>query len=1187
MKADRKQIDSRSIRRATEILIYGLVACLLGTAVVLGGCRNRTSDDQTRRKEQDGGQSADSGDYVKALAEFNRAGGLMEQYKYSEATKAFETVTKLAPDWAAARFNLGMAYFNMHGQRQAKENLKKARDIFEKVLADDPDHLHAQFCLGLYYQHIGETEKTLKYFRAVCAGDGNAPHAIYKYAEALLALGHKDEGTKMLEKVIAIDPGFISAVYRLALQYRRGGRQAEAASLFERFQKLSSAELSAGSFTVQKVYGTAGKYYRVLGADNLPLPKPKPLDTRRILFSPEITRLKGASVSWEWACGSVGLPGIATGDIDGDGDLDLCLSSLGDNGGTALWLNDGGGRFVAKPKLTGQGVSPCFGDIDNDGDIDLWLGCAGGDKVFVNDGKGGLAAAEFPTLAGSKTLTNCARLVDIDSDGDLDFLAFRLAGGNIPAGKNSAPAASSVYNSNGDASHSDLAKALGLELADVPVAAVVYDDFDGDRDLDLLVFPAGDDAPLAWVNDRVGKFRVLDARTTGLSAGQVVSATSADPDKDGDRDVLVFTAKDLQLYTNRGRFTFAVEQSFSDQHGRLGGTGGQFADMDNDGDLDIVIADAHRRDGSRGPVLLINDWPRKRFLNAAEIDPGNLLGAIKTKGDASCVVADFTGDGKCDILLAPIGGEPMLIANATPGGHWIELDLRGTREHGRKSRSNGSAIGARVEVKTGMVFQQFMVGGGSGPVAMPPARVHIGLGDNPKIDWLRIVWPDAVVQAEVEVPADRTMKMAEVQRKTSSCPYLFAWNGSRFEFISDFGGMGGLGYFVAPGVYAKPDPTEYVRIPRLEPRNGDYVLQCMTPLEEITYFDEAKLIAVDHPEGTEVWPNEMMAISVTPPSAEIFCYRKPIDPVGAVNEKGLDVTDKVLRIDRNYAGATRVRDKFMGLADDHFVELDFGDRLAPLAKDARLVMFLYGWVEYGYSSTNYAGAQAGKTAKAPTISVMREGKWVELFAEVGYPGGVQHMMTLEVTGKIRPGDRKIRIASNMELYWDRIFLAEHLGASVLATKEAPVRSADLHFRGYPREYSPDGRHPVLSDYDNLDISLPWKLMSGQYTRYGDVSEILDAADDCYVIMGRGEEMTLRFPVEAFGPVPKGCRRTFILKSDSFCKDMDLYTAHPDTVGPLPFHSMSGYPYGPNEHYPDNEKTREYRRKFNTRKVQAR
>ena len=1160
---------------------------------MLCGCEDRPSEDDKAppASNVNGGRgtgpSVVSGPYAKALAAFNRGGGLMEQYKYSDAVKAFETAARLAPDWVAARFNLGLAYFNMHGQRKAHESLKKAREVFEAVLASDSNHLPAHFCLGLYHQHVGEMAEALKHFQAVHEGDRNDPYAAYKYAEALLALGRNDEGTGMLEKVVALDGGFISAIYRLALQYQRTDRRDKAAPLFERFRKLSAAELSGGSFVVQKVYGTVGKYYRALGADRLPPASPKAATVRRVLLSPEITRLKARSTPWKWAGGDVRLPGLAAGDVDGDGDLDLCLTASGPQGGTVLWLNDGAGRFSSCPPLDGRGVSPCFGDIDNDGDLDLWLGCADTDRVFVNDGKGNFRAGGFKALAGPKTLTHCARLVDIDSDGDLDFLAFRLAKGNVPVGAGCAAAAGSIYNNNANGSHTDVAGALGLALAETPVAAVVYDDFDNDRDLDLVIFPAGDAPALAWVNDRVGSFRVLKATATGLATRRVVGVTSGDPDKDGDRDLLVFSEAGVALYVNGGRFTFAVQRSFSDQHGRLGGTGGQFADMDNDGDLDIVIADARRRDGSRGPVLLINDWPRRRFLNAAEIDPGNLLGAIRTKGDASCIVADFTGDGKCDIVLASMGTEPMLIANATPGGHWMAIDLRGTRERDRKARSNSWGIGARVEVKTGTVFQQFVVGGSAGPVAMPPARVHVGLGDNPKVDWLRIVWPDAVVQAEVEVAADRVLKVKENQRKTSSCPYLFAWNGSRFEFIADFGGVGGLGYLVAPGVYAKPDPTEYLRIPRLKPRRGRYVLQCLTPLEEITYFDEARLIAVDHPEGTTVYPNEMMAVSVAPPKPEIFCFRRPIDPKHAVDHRGVDVTDRVLRVDRRYAGATDVTGHFMGLAEDHFVELDFGDGLATLAPGRRLILFLQGWVEYGYSSTNYAAAQAGMTAKAPSIHVLRDGKWTELFREVGYPAGIQHMMTLDVTGKIRPGDRRIRISSNMELYWDRIFLAEHLGSKTLSLTDVPPASADLHFKGYPREYSPDGRHPVLSDYDNIDTALPWKLMAGQYTRFGEVAPLVGQADDCFVIMGRGEELTLRFPADAFGPVPTGRQRTFILKTDSFCKDMDLYTAWPDTVEPLPFHGMSTYPYGPNERYPDTEKTRAYRRQFNTRRVQTR
>jgi cytochrome c-type biogenesis protein CcmH/NrfG len=1193
-----RRILARSADIAPSVCGGQAMGWLLVSALFLGGCgEGARSRPEPKTTGEPGDVSATSpsaiaGPAVKALAEFNRGAALMEQYRYPEAARAFESVLKLAPDWVAARFNLGLAYFNMHGMQESEQPkaaqpdyLKKARTAFEGVLHSDPDHQYARFCLGLYYEYAGSDQKALEYFEKVHQNDPLEPYAAYKYASTLLSLGRNAEGTKALEEVISLDPGFVSAVYRLALQYRRDKQPEKAMPLFARFKELKAAELTGGSFTVDKAYGAAGKYSLALGPDNLPLPRVEPSPTRRIIFSPETRRLDAPTRPWKWSAGSISLPGIAVGDVDGDGDLDLCLTGLGRSGETALWLNDGSGGFSAGSTVAVQGVSPCFGDVDNDGDLDLWLGCAGPDLLLENDGKGNFSQGSFSALAGPDVLTNIARLADVDSDGDLDLLAFRIAEGNVPAIGSCTPATCSLYNNNRDGSATDVAATLGLALADRPVAAAVYDDFDNDRDLDLVIFPA-DGEPLAWVNERAGKFKMLDAAATHLAVRGAVSATSGDPDKDGDRDLLVFTDKQVCLYVNRGNFRFQLDQGFRDRFGWLGGTGGQLADMDNDGDLDIVIADAHRPDGSRGPVLLINDWPRDRFLDAAEVDPGNLLAAIRVKQHASCVVADFTGNGRCDVLLAPTDEQPLLIENVTPGGRWIELDLRGTRPQDRKSRSNNSAIGARVEVKAGMVFQQFVVGVPSGPVAMPPLRIHAGLGDHPQVDWLRIIWPDAVLQAELEIAADRRMTMTEVQRKTSSCPYLFAWDGSRFRFIADFGGVGGLGYLVTPGSYAPPDPTEYLRIPRLEPDRGQYVLQALTPLEEVTYFDEAKLIAVDHPEGTEVYPHEMMATGVPPPPFEIFCFRQPIDPVHAVDHRGVDVTEQIRRIDRRYAGATRPDDRFTGIAEDHFVELDFGDRLKELNKDSRLILFLYGWVEYPYSSTNFAASQAGIRTQAPSIHVLRDGQWVELFREVGYPAGLEHMMTLEVTGKILPTDRRIRISSNMELYWDRIFLAEHLGGETVSMKEVEASSADLHYLGYPREYSPDGRHPNLYDYSNLDTAATWKWMAGGYTRFGEVAPLLQEADDCYVIMGRGEELTLRFPAEAFGPVPQGRRRTFILKTDSYCKDMDLYTAYPDTVGPLPFHAMSGYPYGPHEHYPDTKRTREYRRRYNTRRVQA-
>ena len=127
------------------------------------------------------------------------------------------------------------------------------------------------------------------------------------------------------------------------------------------------------------------------------------------------------------------------------------------------------------------------------------------------------------------------------------------AAGSLPAGRKPSPAASSIYANHRNGKLSDVAVGLGLALADTPVGDVVYDDFDNDYDLDLLLFPA-QGTPIAWVNDRAGKHHVLDGPAMGLTAPGVVSATSGDPYKSGNRDLLVFTREGLRLYRNRGRF---------------------------------------------------------------------------------------------------------------------------------------------------------------------------------------------------------------------------------------------------------------------------------------------------------------------------------------------------------------------------------------------------------------------------------------------------------------------------------------------------------------------------------------------------------------------------------------------------------------------------------------------------------
>ena len=185
---------------------------------------------------------------------------------------------------------------------------------------------------------------------------------------------------------------------------------------------------------------------------------------------------------------------------------------------------------------------------------------------------------------------------------------------------------------------------------------MVCDDFDNDRDMDIIVFPQGA-PPIGWVNDRAGNYHRLDAGQMGLPPlTNVLGATTGDVDNDGNRDLLIFTTGPAYLFLNRGGFRFKQDEAFTGLCGRLGASGGQFADMDNDGDLDIVVADALRPGDTRGPALFINEWPKPGFVRAEQVDPGNLLATLSFKGYASCIAADFTGDGRVDILLAPAGG---------------------------------------------------------------------------------------------------------------------------------------------------------------------------------------------------------------------------------------------------------------------------------------------------------------------------------------------------------------------------------------------------------------------------------------------------------------------------------------------------------------------------------------------------
>ena len=144
--------------------------------------------------------------------------------------------------------------------------------------------------------------------------------------------------------------------------------------------------------------------------------------------------------------------------------------------------------------------------------------------------------------------------------------------------------------------------------------------------------------------------------------------------------------------------------------------------------------------------------------------------------------------------------------------------------------------------------------------------------------------------------------------------------------------------------------------------------------------------------------------------------------------------------------------------------------------------------------------------------------------------------------------------------------------------------ADLRWRGFSAEVRPDGREPLSYDYDRVSQTTPWKLMPGRYTREGDVRELLRDVDDMFVVSRTGDEMSVVFDAAALPPAGAGTARTYLLYAHGYSKEMDLSSASPDQVAPLPFRGMSEYPYAAPERYPDTLAHRAYVERYNTRVV---
>ncbi len=1099
---------------------------------------------------------------------------LLEQYKYKEGADEFRRALKLDDKLVSARINLAIALYNIPEMKDSAEQAHLA-------VAAAPTAPQPHYVLGLIARSANDQETAVGEFKKVLESDPQDVGANVNLGQSLQTLKRTDEAIAAFRAAAQAEPYNITAIYNLGQAMNRSGNREEGAKLLARFQQLRA---SGAGTSIGTTYLEQGRYAEAVASTGA---EPDLVDKA----IPKVKLALGATIGPDPAAGTPRSDEQASAlvDLDNDGDLDLILA--GPMGVKVLAAN--AGVFVDKTSASGIASGPATavvgGDYDNDGLADLLVVASGRLRLYHNDGSfkfsDATEASKIPTLPIASYA--CA-FVDADHDGDVDI--FVAAAGKLPAGgaapsMDAAAALASAQNvllRNDGRAETDADKKGPTTFTDISVEskvaepagnalAIVPTDFDNRRDVDLLVGGVG--APRLYRNLRDGSFADVASQVGLASSGTSTAIAAADLNKDGYTDYY-FASPDGAgtLAMSDGKIRFKTEPGPA---GSENASAAQFVDLDNDGLMDLVVV----AKGQLRAFRYVGDgWANvtDAFVTKELADALARLGGA-TRGFSA---ADVDADGDADLVLTTASGQAVVARN-DGGNANRSLALRLT---GRNS--NRSGIGSKVEMRAGSLRERLETYSASPSPAA--ADVAFGLGKRASADCVRILWPTGVVQAETELPkppdpgqAVAAMPVEELDRKPSSCPFLYAWNGERFEFVTDFMGGGEMGDWQGPGLFNTPDPDEYVRIPPdiLRLRDGRVELRITNELEEVLYVDKLQLVAVSHPSDVEIYPNE--GLLAAPPPFRLYATRGARPPIAAHDDAGRDVLSELAAIDRTFVKGFDVL-PIRGYAAEHALTLDVGGKATD-----RTLLLLTGWTDYAFSSDNVGAGQSGKAITYPWLQVRdRSGAWRTVIDNIGIPVGRPQTLVVDLTGKFLSESREVRIVTNARVFWDRILVDTADARPDLDVRRLDPTSADLRWRGYSREWSPDGVAPYTYDYDDVSTLTTWKLFDGRYTREGDVRPLLRKTDDMYIVSRTGDEIALSFDVSKLPALPSGWTRTYLLYANGFSKEMDPNSASPYEVAPLPFHGMSRYPYPSTERYPLTRQRDEYLKRYNTRVIRG-
>ena len=1070
----------------------------------------------------------DSGTQAELFVELMNSGKNILNQGVSGAEKAveyFKQATEISPGDLDAHLNLANALLLLGLTEEVLAETSEALKL-------NPNAAAAYYISGCAYVRVGEFEKAVQSLQIAKQIDHTINAVSYQLGRAHQGLGQWQLAASEFEEVIQFDPEHPSAYYNLSQTYLRLDRMEEANQLLEKHQEVSAnSSLSSDPSVTEKCI-----YTEAIAPFLLEQPE---LDGIKVKFVDATKSLLGENASAY--LGPVGLL-----DVGHDDQLDLLLREK-EQGFKLLTQQEG--VFTSQgfplPELPGATYHQCLiGDLQHQGSMrsgqqeDAILISDQGTQVFQISPNGMMSDSSlFARLAPLKT--SQGRLTDFDITGKLDLLAL-----------NSTNRSLLFYRNQGTFSFSPDTTQTNLPSDLSGVIDFVFDDWDGDDLPDLFVALESQPAQL-YLKQRGAPMKLAEACADWPQAS---TFAVGDLNNDLRMDVALLAADEIRIRTQGGEAPVVLPLN------GINPSSLELLDYDNDGWLDLVAfgGDAFRVWRNRGLEGFV-DVSESLGLNQLQI--GNVQTIHR---------GDLDGDCDSDWILTHADQSIRILRNE--GGN--ANTLMKVRMEG--SRSNPSGIGVKLEVTTGGLRLMR---------TLHQLPFEIGLGKRTKADSIDPHWTDTITQVDYEIESCSSLVIFELEMPTGSCPYLYAWDGEQFRFITDLLGAAPLGLPVAEGVYIPADTEEIVWIGNealFPPKDGQHILQITEELREVLYLDEAKMMIVDHPAGTEVHSTSKLVPGPPFPEHKLRTYGHARSVKSAKRNDGADVTAALQHIDKDMLSPVSLQaPQLRGLAEPYSVELDFGH----VDGEQSWSLVMTGWLHFGGGMANMGASHHPDLGfPFPTLEIKgTNGAWQPLNITVGAPAGKTKTIVAELSGKLPSGQLQLKLSMAFEIHWDRIQLMQAVGESETQVYTMKPTRTDLHWRGFSPFGESAWTQPLTPVYEQVNFSPNWLITpSGWCTRYGEVDDLIAARDDALVLMNGGDELTLNFASDQMPPKKSNVQRDFFLMTSGWDKDADFHVAKGWTVGPLPWHGMNDQAYG-NEPRPEGLND-DWVRSYNTRWV---